>query len=514
MPDPLRHPLVRRLLERDARRRLGRRIRVRLVERGSWTDLDETIAVAIGIPPGAPPADRLVVARASYEHELLHLRLTDATSWREAVAEAAGLDRGAAALALLGALEDGRIEWWARVHEPATAARITAAERLAPRVTSPAASIALAVLAAALPDGAGAGLPPALEPHVAAALDGTTADAWRAAKAILALRPELAATAFAELRPPAGAGGDGAPGTTPAERVLAPPRAGGDPMQEAHALLARVAEAQESEVRGGRAGLDTWEPAAGERIVPAGVLREQVAAHAAPRVALAADACAQELLRVIRARQDTRRRIRSGHLDPGALAGVLAGRRTVYRQPSRAPRRTVALLVVADLSDSTADQRPELREALHLARLACDGAGVAIAVHGFSGTDVVEHQELLTWDGDEVALDAVLEPSVGGGTTPAAAAIDLGRRVLGARPETDRVLLVLTDGEPNGGPAVLRSAVDEARHDGVVVFGCYFGDDRRTRDALAACFDDDFAVLRDLRDAAPRVFARIADLLT
>jgi hypothetical protein len=47
----------------------------------------------------------------------------------------------------------------------------------------------------------------------------------------------------------------------------------------------------------------------------------------------------------------------------------------------------------------------------------------------------------------------------------------------------------------------------------VVVFGCYFGDDRRTRDALAACFDDDFAVLRDLRDAAPRVFARIADLL-
>ena len=112
-----------------------------------------------------------------------------------------------------------------------------------------------------------------------------------------------------------------------------------------------------------------------------------------------------------------------------------------------------------------------------------------------------------------MALDAVLEPSVGGGTTPAAASIDLGRRVLSARPETDRVLLVLTDGEPNGGPAVLRHAVDDARHDGVVVFGCYFGDDRRTRDALAACFDDDFAVLRDLRDAAPRVFARIADLL-
>ena len=192
---------------------------------------------------------------------------------------------------------------------------------------------------------------------------------------------------------------------------------------------------------------------------------------------------------------------------------MLAGRRTVYQQPSRAPRRTVALLVVADLSDSTTDQRPQLREALHLARLAADGAGVAIAVHGFSGTDAVEHQELLPWDGDDVALDAVLEPSVGGGTTPAAAAIELGRRVLGARPETDRVLLVLTDGEPNGGPAVLRGAVDDARHDGVVVFGCYFGDDRRTRDALAACFDDDFAVLRDLRDAAPRVFARIADLL-
>ncbi len=369
------------------------------------------------------------------------------------------------------------------------------------------------MLAAALPDGPATALPPALQPHLDAALAGTTTDAWQAAKAIAALHPELAAAPFAELRPPAAGGSQGAPGTAPADRLLAAPPATGDPVQEAHALLARVAEAQESAVRGGRAGLDTWEPAAGERIVPAGLLREQAPALPAPRVALAADACAQELLRVIRARQDTRRRIRSGHLDPGALAGVLAGRRTVYQQPSRAPRRTVALLVVADLSDSTADQRPELREALHLARLACDGAGVAIAVHGFSGTDAVEHQELLPWDADDVALDAVLEPSVGGGTTPAAASIELGRRVLSARPETDRVLLVLTDGEPNGGPAVLRHAVDDARHDGVVVFGCYFGDDRRTRDALAACFDDDFAVLRDLRDAAPRVFARIADLL-
>ncbi len=513
MPDPLRHPLVRRLLERDARRRCDRRVRIRLVERGSWTDLDETIAVAIGIPPGAAPADRLVVARAAYEHELLHLRLTDVAAWRTAIAEAAEQgERGTAALALLGALEDGRIEWWARVHEPATAARITAAERLAPRISG-AGSLAIAVLAAALPDGPGADLPTALAHHVAAALAGTTQDAWEAAKAIVELSPELTAAAPDELRPPPDGGGPGTAGTTEAERVLAPPTAPGDPVQEAHALLARVAEAQASQVRGGRAGLDTWEPASGERIVPAGVLRDQMPALPAPAVALAADACAQELVRVIRARQDTRRRIRSGHLDPGALAGVLAGRRTVYQQPSRAPRRTVALLVVADLSDSTADQRPMLREALHLARLACDGAGVAVAVHGFSGTDAVEHQELLGWDAGDVALDAVLEPGVGGGTTPAAAAIDLGRRVLGARPETDRVLLVLTDGEPNGGPAVLRRAVDDARHDGLVAFGCCFGDDRRTRDALAACFDDDFAVLRDLRDAAPRVFARIADLL-
>ena len=83
----------------------------------------------------------------------------------------------------------------------------------------------------------------------------------------------------------------------PAERLAAPPPATGDPVQEAHALLARVAEAQESAVRGGRAGLDTWEPAAGERIVRAGVLREQAPTLPAPRVALAADACAQELLR-------------------------------------------------------------------------------------------------------------------------------------------------------------------------------------------------------------------------
>ncbi len=267
-------------------------------------------------------------------------------------------------------------------------------------------------------------------------------------------------------------------------------------------------------MRGGRAGLDTWEPAAGERIVPAGVLREQAPTLPAPRVALAADACAQELLRVIRARQDTRRRIRSGHLDPGALAGVLAGRRTVYQQPSRAPRRTVALLVVADLSDSTADQRPELRDALHLARLACDGRRCRDRRPRLLGHRCRR--------------------------APGAAAVGRRRRRAGRRAGARRWVVERRRRPPPStlagacsapgrrptaccwcSPTASRtaarrccaSAVDDARHDGVVVFGCYFGDDRRTRDALAACFDDDFAVLRDLRDAAPRVFARIADLL-
>ena len=285
-------------------------------------------------------------------------------------------------------------------------------------------------------------------------------------------------------------------------------------MQEAHALLARVAEAQESAVRGGRAGLDTWEPASGERIVPAGLLREQAPALPAPRVALAADACAQELLRVIRARQDTRRRIRSGHLDPGALAGVLAGRRTVYQQPSRAPRRTVALLVVADLSDSTADQRPELRDALHLARLACDGAGVAIAVHGFSGTDAVEHQELLPWDGDDVALDAVLEPSVGGGTTPAAA-VDRARPARAGRPAGDRPRAAgahrrRAQRRP-GGAAAARSTMP-----GTTAWSCSAATSATTAARATRWPRASTTTSRCCATCAtrrPRVFARIADLL-
>ncbi len=88
------------------------------------------------------------------------------------------------------------------MHEPATAARITAAERLAPRVAAPSASIALAVLAAALPDG-----PATWTCRRACSATWTRpwpaprSDAWQAARAIAALHPELVAAPFAELRP-------------------------------------------------------------------------------------------------------------------------------------------------------------------------------------------------------------------------------------------------------------------------------------------------------------------------
>jgi hypothetical protein len=497
MPDPLRHPLVARALAVRARNRLGSGVRLLLVEHESHTDLDRTVAVAIDVPPGAAPLDRLICTLGALEHELLHLRYTDRAAWQTPCSPLERL--------LREVLEDGRIERRGRRDDPRVAAALTAAEQVAPRLRfdrplEPAGALARDLLAFGLGI-----LHGPLGEEGTIALGGTTADVCAAAHAIAIASGLDPLTAVAP----------------PTRAAVPEPIARGvhDPvvLADARRLLARVEHARENQVEGGRQALDGWQAERGERILATDDLRRRAPAVPDAPVGAAADACAEELRRVLRRRDETRRHLRHGHLDPGSLAGVLTGRGTIYQQPSRQTRRSVAMLVLADLSASTVDVRPTMRDALHLFRLACTGVGAALAINGFAGTDAVEHHELLSFaEADRLgrgAIDAVLDPTLGGGTTPAAEAADLARRLLVDREESDRVLVVLTDGEPNGGALPLRAIIDDARQDGVVPFGCFFGRDRRTRDALGAIFDEDFAVLEDLRDAAPQVFGRIATRL-
>ncbi len=582
--DPLASTAVARHLARVARRRSGRRdVAVVLAPDGpASTDLDRLVVLPLDVPPGGADHERLACLRGLVEHEALHLLATAAGTWRaEAAALAARAEERRLALArvrrallaaapglrerwdvpaaaqaldeerrallaaaahdvlvrdLANVLEDARVERLAPTLAPEGVRWLAALEALAPR--RPAAHpLVDAVLAHAA--GAPAALAPPLRAAVERACAGSTADAWAAARLLVAAAPpgapdEDGSTPFAlrfaqpvpasggpldhDLEPGERAAGEGLPG------CAAPPRAAAgdavaDALAEARALLVRLADEARATIRGGRAGMETWQPVAGERLVPTAELRRRLPAVEPPSVAVraAADAAAEELRQLVARRGETRRRVGSGHLDPGALAGVLTARRTIYARQSREGRRDVAMLLLVDLSESTQPERPAMRDAIHGVRLACLGADVALAVLGFAGTDAVLLLELLGWEdarsGVPGAIDVVLDPGVGGGSTPAVEALARARAALAARPETDRVLAVLTDGAANGGPERLRGAVADARRDGLVVVGLYTGLDPAVAAAMPRAFGDDHAVLRSVRDLGPALAARIAGLL-
>ena len=157
-----------------------------------------------------------------------------------------------------------------------------------------------------------------------------------------------------------------------------------------------------------------------------------------------------------------------------------------------------------------------MHEAVHALRLACLQTDTALAILGFAGTDAVEHLELLSFEdartGLPGAIDALLAPHVGGGSTPAAEALALACRLLERRSESDRVVVMVTDGEANGGPEVLRRAVGDAEDAGITVIGFHVGDDPTVSRSLARAFPES-AVIPAARLLGPAVLGRLGDRL-
>ncbi len=161
-------------------------------------------------------------------------------------------------------------------------------------------------------------------------------------------------------------------------------------------------------------------------------------------------------------------------------------RDAVYRRRTRT-RRDLATLLLADLSLSTdayANDRQRIieviRDALFVFGQALAGCGDAFAITGFSSVKRrLRLHELKTFDEPfgEAALRRVgaIRP---GYYTRMGAALRAGTRALAARPERQKLLLLLTDGKPHdldgyegrAGVEDTRQAVLEARRAGLLPF--------------------------------------------
>lgn len=164
----------------------------------------------------------------------------------------------------------------------------------------------------------------------------------------------------------------------------------------------------------------------------------------------------------------------------------------VYQRDAPGPR-DLAILLLLDLSQSTADRDPLGRSILAVERetaavvaAAVQGAGDAIAVHGFN-SDGREQVRYLRIKGFEEPVDRVVHARLAGLTsshsTRLGAALRHAGHALAQRRAFRRVLLVLTDGEPSDidvqDPLYLaedaRRVVSQLRRHGVDTFAFGMG---------------------------------------
>ncbi|WP_461354548.1 nitric oxide reductase activation protein NorD [Bradyrhizobium sp. USDA 4454] len=166
----------------------------------------------------------------------------------------------------------------------------------------------------------------------------------------------------------------------------------------------------------------------------------------------------------------------------------------VYQRDTPGPR-DLAILLLLDLSQSTADRDRRGRTVLDVERKAAaimaaavDAANDAIAVHGFS-SDGRERVRYLRIKGFEEPMDAVVRSRLAGlgssHSTRLGAALRHAGGYLAGRRAFRKVLLVLTDGEPSDvdvpDPQYLvedaRRAAQQLRRRGTDIFAFGIGED-------------------------------------
>lgn len=181
-----------------------------------------------------------------------------------------------------------------------------------------------------------------------------------------------------------------------------------------------------------------------------------------------------------------RRALKKGRLDPGALWKVRIPDPGVFLQveePGNTPALAVYLLV--DCSGSMAGPRIEAaRTAAAVLHEACVALRMEHCVTGFTsfGTPVT-HLRAVKWGEPDGSGVASLNAHAGNRD---GYSVRVAARELNARPEPQKLLIVLSDGMPADDFAYQRRvafadtarAVREAEKAGIGVIGIYFGDER------------------------------------
>ena len=216
----------------------------------------------------------------------------------------------------------------------------------------------------------------------------------------------------------------------------------------------------------------------------------------------------------VRARGPRKYRQR-GKLDTkSGLARAVAGSRHVFMQEGSKLDMDLEILIKADLSASiaSANQTTNVFRMCKMFGVQARETKIPTAIHGFDsdnwrrdGGPACRHFEYKTAHSDDLAgLDAIFE--TGGGSTPTDLAVEHGRVCLKLSKAKKKILVVVTDGDPNDLEAT-HQQIQEAQKQGILVLGLGFAGGC-SAEKMAEQYGTSFAIINKFTDA-PRVVGEI-----
>ncbi|NVZ11762.1 VWA domain-containing protein [Allochromatium humboldtianum] len=197
-----------------------------------------------------------------------------------------------------------------------------------------------------------------------------------------------------------------------------------------------------------------------------------------------------------RARMDGRRLMAS------RLARTAIGDGRVFRAQEEARTIAAAMHILVDASGSMTNGR--IQEADTSALAIAEAVDVLPRVN--LGVSAFHNGRLLSMlrHGERLSSARQRFHIPNGGGTPLAEALVSVSGVLLNQKEDKKVMIVMTDGDPDGGPSTSRSLVGRLRQNGMIVLGVGIG--VGTERFMPAIFDEDHRIIHDVADLREAVF--------
>lgn len=169
----------------------------------------------------------------------------------------------------------------------------------------------------------------------------------------------------------------------------------------------------------------------------------------------------------------TRRYLDSGSVDPGLISGLAMGETDVFRRKGKDKVFDGVIEIIIDGSGSMGGDK--YREALIAAAVQEEAYKGLVPCKIVVFRDGVVHEVVKNFSETKkksCSWNHFVHSYPGGGT-PTSEAVTVATKELVRRPEAKKLLVVLTDGEPNNIDAT-QKAIETARKSGVMVSGIYF----------------------------------------